>query len=136
MDKSLLIFIAIGVGFLYFTTHFIGGIQEDDKFQSEDYKKKHQFDHFQAVDSIGRQILDVTGSTPDIQMQAWNSSPLKKELLALFPDFSGMKTYIGERVRGEALKVKLVNAVNEAEGKYFSGTMDAEEVKRTLDTLK
>lgn len=136
MDRSLLIFIAIGVGFLYFTTHFIGGIQEDDKFQSEDYKKKHQFDHFQAVDSIGRQILDVTGSTPDIQIQAWNSSPLKKELLALFPDFSRMKTYVEERVRGEALKVKLLNAVNEAEGKYFSGTMDAEEVKRTLDTLK
>ena len=136
MDRSLLIFIAIGVGFLYFTTHFIGGIQEDDKFQSEEYKKKHQFDHYQSVDSIGRQILDVTDSTPDIQIQAWNSSPLKKELLALFPDFSAMKKFVEERVRGKALKEKLVNTVNEAEGKYFSGTMDAEEVKRMLDTLK
>ena len=136
MDRSLLIFIAIGVGFLYFTTHFIGGIQEDDKLQSEEFKKKHQFDHYQSVDSIGRQILDVTDSTPEIQIQAWNSSPLKKELLSLFPDFSGMKTYIEERVRGEALKMKLLNAVNEAEGKYFSGTMDAEEVKRKLDALK
>jgi hypothetical protein len=61
---------------------------------------------------------------------------LKTELLALFPDFSRMKTYIDERVRGEALKVKLVNAVNEAEGKYFSGAMDAEEVKRKLGALK
>lgn len=136
MDRSLLIFVAIGVGFLYFITHFIGGIQEDDNFQSEAYKKKHQFDHYQRVDSIGRQILDVTDSAPDVQIQAWNSSPLKKELLALFPDFSAMKKFVEERIRGGALKEKLINAVNDAEGKYFSGTMDAEDAKRMLDTLK
>jgi hypothetical protein len=136
MDRSLLFFIAIGVGFLYFITHFIGGIQEDDKLQSLEYKAKHAFDHYQGVDSIGRAILDVTEATPEVQIKAWNGSSLKTELIALFPDFSGMKTFVEERVRGEMLKNKLIATIGDIEDKYLSGAINAEEVKRMLDTLK
>ncbi len=38
MDKSLFFFILIGVGFLYFITQFVGDIQEDEKFQNEEYR--------------------------------------------------------------------------------------------------
>jgi hypothetical protein len=136
MDKSLLIFIAIGVGFLYFITQFVGDIQEDDKFQNEEYKQKHQFDQYQRVDSIGRQILDVTDGSPDVQIKSWNSSALKTEFLTLFPDFSAMKQFAEERVRGEALVDKLIHVVNETEGKYFSGSINAEQAKRALEALK
>lgn len=136
MDRSLLIFIAIGVGFLYFITNFVGDIQEDDKFQSEEYKQKHKFDQYENVDSIGREILDVTDVAVDMQVQAWNSSPLKTEFLTLFPDFSAMKQFVEERVRGEVLRAKLTGAVNVAEDKYFSGTINAEQAKRLLGTLK
>ena len=30
MDKSLMVFLAVGVGFLYFITNFVGEIQQDD----------------------------------------------------------------------------------------------------------
>ncbi|WP_309499707.1 hypothetical protein [Sulfurovum sp.] len=136
MDKSLFFFIAIGVGFLYFITNFIGDIQEDDKFQNEEYKQKHKYDEYQNVDSIGREILDVTDVAADMQVQAWNCSPLKIEFLTLFPDFSAMKQFVEDRVRGEALRAKLTDAVNVAEDKYFSGTMNAEQAKRSLGALK
>lgn len=136
MDRSLLIFIAVGVGFLYFITNFVGDIQEDDKFQNEEYKQKHQYDQYQSADSIGREILDVTDTAVDTQVQAWNSSPLKTEFLTLFPDFSAMKEFVEERVRGEDLRAKLTDAVNAAEDKYFSGSVNAEEAKRSLGTLK
>jgi len=136
MDKSLFFFILIGVGFLYFITNFVGNIQEDEKFQNIEYKKKHQYDHYQSVDSIGRKILDVTGAPVSTQVQAWNNSALKTEFLTLFPDFSEMKTFAKERVRGDALQAKLANAVDEAESQYFSGTMNAEQAKRSLGLLK
>lgn len=136
MDRSLFFFIAIGVGFLYFITNFVGDIQEDDKFQNEEYKQKHQYDQYQSADSIGREILDMTDASLDIQVQAWNSSALKTEFLTLFPDFSAMKKFVEERIRGEALQTKLVNDINTAEDKYFSGSMNAEQAKRFLGTLK
>jgi hypothetical protein len=136
MDKSLFIFILIGVGFLYFITNFVGDIQEDDKFQNEEYKLKHQYDQYKSVDSIGREILDMTGAPIGTQVQAWNNSELKKEFLTLFPDFSDMKVFIKERVRGDALKARLTAAVDTVEHQYFSGVMDAEQAKRELSLLK
>jgi len=136
MDKSLFIFILIGVGFLYFITNFVGDIQQDEKFQSEEYKQKHQYDQYQSVDSIGREILDMTGTPVGTQVQAWNNSALKTEFVALFPDFSDMKLFINERIRGDALKAKLTSSVNEVESKYFSGAMNAEQAKRELSLLK
>ena len=134
MDKSLLIFIAIGVGFLYFITSFVGDIQEeDDKYQNIEYQKKHMHDQYQSVDSIGREILDLTEANTATQMDAWENSRLKEEFLTLFPDFSEMKKFVKERTRGDALQAELFKSIDEVEGKYFSGTMSAEQAKRALD---
>ena len=134
MDKSLLVFIAIGAGFLYFITSFVGDIQEeDDKYQNIEYQKKHMYDQYQSVDSIGREILDLTGLDAATQMAAWKKSRLKEEFLELFPDFSEMKKFIKERTRGDALQAELFKSVDEVESKYFSGTMNAEQAKRALD---
>ena len=136
MDKSLFFFIVIGIGFLYFITNFVGDIQEDEKFQNEEFKQKHQFDQYQSVDSIGREILDMTDTPADIQVQAWNNSKLKTEFLELFPDFSEMKIFVKERLRGEILQVKLTASIDSVESQYFSGKMNAEQAKRELSLLK
>ena len=134
MDKSLLIFIAIGLGFLYFITSFVGEIQEaDDKYQNVEYQQKHKYDQYQGVDSIGQEILDLSGTDAATQISAWKESRLKEELLALFPDFDAMKKFAKERTRGEALQAKLFKMLDDVEGKYFSGTMNAEQAKRALD---
>ena len=134
MDKSLLIFIAIGVGFLYFITSFVGEIQEeDDKYQNLEYQQKHKYDQYHGVDSIGQEILDLTGADAATQTAAWKESRLKQEFLALFPDFDAMKKFAKERTRGEALQAKLFKMLDDVEGKYFSGTVNAEQAKRALD---
>ncbi len=131
-----MVFIAIGVGFLYFITNFVGDIQQEDNLQNNEYKEKHQYDAYKSQDSIGREILDVTDASGSVQVGAWNSSPLKEEFLTLFPDFSEMKIFIKERVRGAGLQEKLIHAVDDVEHKYFSGSLDAEGVKRTLKSLQ
>jgi hypothetical protein len=136
MDKSLFFFVLIGVGFLYFITQFVGDIQEDEKFQNDEYKQKHQYDHYQTVDSIGREILDLTDAPIGTQVQAWNNSALKPEFLELFPDFSEMKIFVEERVRGDALQSRLTNSIDDAESQYLSGAMNAEQAKRALGMLK
>ncbi len=136
MDKSLFFFLLIGIGFLYYITQFVGDIQQDEQFQNEEYKQKHKYDQYQSVDSIGREILDMTGAPVGTQVDAWNNSKLKIEFLALFPDFSDMKIFIKERVRGEALQARLTASIDDAETQYFSGSMDAEQAKRLLSSLK
>jgi len=136
MDKSLFFFVLIGVGFLYFITQFVGEIQEDEKFQNEEYQEKHQYAKYQSVDSIGREILDMTGAPVGTQLKAWNKSALKTEFLEIFPDFSDMKLFINERVRGDALQAKLIAEVDNVESQYFSGAMNAEQAKRALGLLK
>jgi len=137
MDKSLMIFIAIGVGFLYFVTSFVGDIQaEDEAYRNNSYNEEEKYNKYKAVDSIGQDVLDVTGANTNMQVDAWNHSALKEEFLAFFPDFSTMKEFANDRVRGDALKSKLNTKINTIEDKFFSGGITAEDAKRELSTLK
>jgi hypothetical protein len=137
MDKSLLIFIAVGIGFLYFITNFIGDIQEkEDRYANEDYKIAHQYNQYNSVDSIGQEILVVTEADEITQIAVWQASELKKDFLQLFPDYSEMKKFVKNRTRGDALQKKLLHKINEVEGKFFSGTLNAEQAKQSLDSLK
>jgi len=137
MDKSLMFFIAIGIGFLYFVTNFVGDIQaEDEKYQNNDYNKEHIYDKYQAIDSIGQEILDLTGADAKTQLGAWNNSMLKDEFLELFPRFDEMKSFAKDRVRGKILQDKLTITINAVEDKFFSGAIDSEQAKRELSLLK
>ena len=64
MDKSFIFFIAIGIGFLYFVTSFVGDIQSEDKtYRNNGYNEEHRYDAYDKLDSIGQNILDVTGES-------------------------------------------------------------------------
>ena len=133
MDKSLLIFIAIGIAFIYFITNFVGEIQkEDEKFRNTGYEQQHQYDAYMSKDSIGRDILDFTGASPAIQAKVWNSSTLKEEMLSSFPDFSLMKLFVKERVRGEEFQQRLLQHLDDVELQYFSGKLDPENAKKAI----
>jgi len=137
MDKSFIFFIAIGLGFLYFVTTFVGDIQaEDDAYKNNDYSQEHVYDKYQTVDSIGQDILDLTGANAKTQLGAWNNSILKDEFLELFPRFDEMKNFAKDRIRGKILQNKLITTISTIEDKFFSGTMDAEQAKRELSSLK
>lgn len=137
MDKSLMIFIAIGMGFLYFVTSFVGDIQaEDDAYRNNSYNEEEKYNKYKTLDSIGQDILDVTGENAKMQLDAWNHSELKEEFLELFPDFSAMKEFVSDRLRGKILQGKLKSKINTIEDKFFSGGITAEDAKRELSTLK
>jgi len=137
MDKSLMIYIAIGVGFFYLITTYVGDIQKEDKvFRNSEYEQQHKYDQYMTTDSIGQTILDVTLADAKTQVQAWNQSELKKEFLDLFPDFDTMKEFVKNRVRGEMLLKKLDTQISTVEDKFLSGTINAEEAKRALEKLK
>jgi hypothetical protein len=136
-DKSFMAFLAVGIGFYYVVTHYVGDIQKEDEiYRSNDYQDEHQYDQYYITDSIGQDIIDVTLADPATQIKVWNKSPLKKELLEIFPDFDTMKSFIQNKVRGEDLIKKLTNKVNDVEDKFFSGTMNAEQAKRALENIK
>jgi len=137
MDKSLFVYILIGLVFAYLITNFIGGIQEEDeRYRNNAYNEKHRYSKYQEVDSVGRPVLNLIGVDAKIQIGAWNSSTLKDEYMNEFPDFSAMKAFIKERIKGDVLKAKIRKNIDDVEGKYLSGTMSADQAKQALDSIK
>ena len=137
MDKTFLAFIAVGIGFLYFVTSFVGDIQEEDeKYRNKGYEKEHKYDAYAGVDSVGRDVLNLLGADANTQVAAWNESKLKKEFLTLFPDFDEMKKFARERINGDVLKAKLQAQILSVEDQFFSGTMTADQAKQALSSLK
>ncbi len=137
MDKSLFIFILIGLGALYLVTNFIGDIQEeDDAYKNNDYQISHQYDQYKKVDSIGQAILVFENVDEKTQIAAWQASYVKQEFLELFPDYPEMKKFVKERTVGKALQNKILKVIDEVEGAFFSGTLSPDGAKQKLDSLK
>jgi hypothetical protein len=138
MDKSLLTFIAIGVGAIYLLTNFLGDIEDDDTaYQSHTSKQAQKYDQYKRLDSVGQTILVFDASvSPKIQMDVWNASEVKKEFFELFPNYSEMKTFLQERIDSSQFQAKLIKAVDDIEGQFFSGKIDAEKAKQLLGSMK
>jgi hypothetical protein len=137
MDKSLFIYILLGIGFLYVVTNFVGDIQkEDEVYQNSEYKQVHQYEQYDSVDSIGQRILNLVDADAKTQIDAWNSSTLKQEYMELFPDLDAMKIFVKARIRGEALQKKLIANINTVESQFFAGTLNSEQAKHKLSLLK
>jgi len=137
MDKTFLVFVAIGMGFLYFVTTFVGDIQkEDEKYSNNDFDLEHKYDMYQKEDSVGRPVLNVLSADAALQKEAWNAVKLRDEYLSLFPDFSFMKKFLEERIQGEPLKASLLKQLSTVEDQFFSGAITADQAKSTLGTIK
>jgi hypothetical protein len=136
MDKSLFIYILVGLAFFYVVTNFVGDIQaEDDNYRNNSYNNEHQYDKYQGTDSVGQSVLNVESLELPAQIKTWNASPIKAEWLTLSPNFSAMKNFVSDRVQGEALVSKLKTLVDDVEDKYFSGKVNTEQAKQLLDSL-
>ncbi len=137
MDKFFLAFVAIGLGFLYLTVNFVGDIQEDDeKYRNKGYDQKHMYDKYQTVDAVGQDILNLLGADAGTQVTVWNNSRLKDEFLLLFPDFANMKTFVKDRINGDALSTKLLAQIGSVEDRYFSGAITADQARQEFSSLK
>jgi len=137
MDKSFLIFVAIGIGFLYFITNFVGDIQEeDDKYRNKAYDQSHKYDKYKSVDGVGQDILNLLGASAGAQVAAWNASSLKNEYVLLFPDFGDMKNFVNDRIIGDVLSTKLLAQIKSVEDRFFAGTITADQAKKELSSLK
>ncbi len=137
MDKSFLLYVLVGIGFIYVITQYVGDIQEEDeRYRNNAYEKKHKYDSYKSVDSIGRQVLNVENVDPQTQIAAWNEGSLKEEFLDLYPDFALMKDFIKNRVHGEPLKRRLMKLVDDTETKFFSGKLTTEQAKHALESFK
>ena len=137
MDKSFLVFVAIGLGFLYLTVNFIGDIQEDDeKYRNKGYNQEHKYDKYKTVDGVGQEILNLLGADAKTQIAAWNESKLKDEFILLFPDFGDMKNFVNDRINGEVLKTKLLAQINSVEDRFFSGSITVDQAKQEFSSLK
>jgi len=137
MDKSFLAFLAVGIAFLYFITHFVGDIQaEDEKYRNNAYEQQHKYDAYKGVDSIGRAVLNVEGVDSATQTAAWNEGTLKEEFIELYPDFSLMKDFINHRVNGEPIKSNLLKYIDDIETKFFAGKLTPEQAKAALKSFK
>ena len=136
MDKSFLVFMAIGIGAMYLLINFMGDIQKtDERFENADYNTEHKYDKYQATDSIGRDILDVSKASMEEQVDAWNNSLLKDEFTNDFPHFDDMKLFITDRIRGEYLVNELTQVLEDIEDKFFSGKITPEKAKKALGSL-
>ena len=137
MDKSFLVFVAIGLGFLYLTVNFIGDIQEDDeKYRNKGYNQEHKYDKYKTVDGVGQEVLNLLGADAKTQIAAWNESKLKDEFILLFPDFGDMKNFVNDRINGEVLKTKLLAQINSVEDRFFSGSITVDQAKQEFSSLK
>ncbi|NEW60629.1 hypothetical protein GSY74_04975 [Sulfurovum sp. bin170] len=132
MDRGLLVFIAIGIVAIYLTTTFVDTIQDDERYQKSGYSENTQDndEQYQAINSIGDVVLDVSSVDAKTQIKVWNRSEMKNEFLTNFPNFVDMRDFIGDKIVGNALQQRLRETIDTIEERFVAGEIGADEAKR------
>jgi hypothetical protein len=88
------------------------------------------------VDMNGREVLQLHVLSMEEKKKVWNSSILKKDMLALFPNFSEMHDFVMNQVEDDGLfKKELLEYIDSIEEAYIGGTMSDEQVKLKLSNF-
>jgi hypothetical protein len=133
MDKSFLVFIGVGLGFLYLVTRFVGDIQKEDALQNDAYKAQHKYEHVYETDSVlGERIINVSTLKPKDQIEAWNQSDLRYKMLEYFPNFEEMKAYVEIHVKGEPLRTEVLHHIEKTADAYLAGEISSDEARTRL----
>ena len=137
MDKTFLVYVAAGAGFLYFINNFMQDINEEDPaFQtSSGMMQTEEYERYVKTDSVGEDVLDVRNIAPSKQIEIWNHVSLRKELADLFPDFETMRLFVKNSIEGEPLRSKLLKHIEQVEDDFLSGRTNAQDAKRALMKL-
>jgi hypothetical protein len=136
MDKSFVIFVAVGIGFLYLITNFVGDIEKDDGYNTtSEYSQEAKYDKYIGSDSIGRAILKLEGISKTTQIDVWNHSKLKEECLSYYPDYDEIKKFIKERVVSQSFQKFLLDNVTQIEKDFLMGKIDSDQALRKLESL-
>jgi len=86
-----------------------------------------------TVDSLGNEVLLLSKLTKQEKRNAWNSSVLKNDMLAIFPRFSEIRFFIDTHIEDDGVfKKELVAHINKVEREYITGSITGERAKARL----
>ncbi len=134
VNSLFIVYIAVAILLGIATFNLVKDVQNEDTYTA--VKHDNKYSKYLSVDSLGDKILDLTQADTDTQISVWNESELKKEFLALFPDFDAMRNFVKNRIKGDPLTAKLLTHINTIENKFFSGSIGAAEAHEALSVLK
>jgi len=97
--------------------------------------KKKDWKKLYSTDLSGQQVLDLEGVPPGECKEIWYESPLRKELLKLFPDFDAMREFAKERFLPSAFQRKLLKRIDATEEDYIDGSINFLQVTKRLSHL-
>ena len=136
MSQGLIIFIAIGVILSYILVGFIGDLQdEDDKLMTQEKMIAKEDMSYHEKDVVGQTILVFSNGSCEKKIGVWKRSPLHQEFMDFFPNFSEMKTFIGDRIIDAEFQQRLTKQVDDVEDAFFSGEITQEQAKEKLDAF-
>jgi hypothetical protein len=136
MDKSFIIFVAVGIGFMYFITNFVNDIEKDDGYPTTtEISQEDRYEKYIKYDSIGRPILNVKNITRNMQKEAWKHSSLREDFLSFYPDYDEMKKFIKERIVGDDFQEYMLEQVSKIEKDFLMGKIDSDQALLRLESL-
>jgi hypothetical protein len=136
MDKSFMIFVAVGIGFYYLITNFVGDMEKDDGYPTTTMEQEaHKYDQYFSQDSIGREVIVADGVDRKTQLEAWRHSEVRDDFLSFYPQFDEMEKVIKERVNTKDLQEYLLDKTKKIERQFLEGSINDEQAQRALKKL-
>ena len=115
--------------------NFIGDLEDDVNVKSHYNSRESKNENYYGVDIVGEQTILLNGLSNSKKGEIWNTSPLKTEMMNLFPDFSLMHEFVENRMIDESdFKKNLLDKIDRTEEEYIGGVLTGQRAKATLSS--
>ncbi len=134
MGRGILILVGVGAIFAYFVTNFVHNIEEEDpNVYGVDENNAKKYAKYYSKDAIGDLVLDPSSISIETAKKVWASSPIKNDILDLFPKFDLIKDSIKSRLKNSEFKSYLLKKIGEIEDSFLAGEIDSDKAKKMIE---
>lgn len=137
MFKGMMILLAVGAAFLYAVLFLVNksGVDVSRDIDTAGYSGEIEGKEYYATDVLGEPILVLKNVPLEKAKRIWRQSPLRQEMLALFPDFKAIHTFAENRLRPSPFREYLVQNIEKISEDFLAGLIDADQAKERLSSL-
>ena len=131
MDKGLLIIIAIGVGIVYFATHFSGDTPVDSDITWSNTQTDHSLPYYKK-DLLGNRVLNFSSIPLAEAKNIWPSTPTAQKIAATLPDFDLARLQTENGIVKGAFRQYVLKYLDKLEGKFIVGEIRSDQARKAL----
>ena len=135
MIKGMMVILAIGAAFIYFSINMYNTAAEENDEVRWAGDPQGRYSQYYREDVTGDPVLDLNSLSMDRAKAIWKEVGTREAILSTLPDFELAKTEAANQIAEGPFRNKVIDTLKRLQEKFLTGEITLEQARTQLTNL-